>query len=328
MSDTSLVNTDQSGIMTIEQTKSQIKLVQEAMKSVMKVDTHYGKIPGCGDKDVLFKAGAEKLGMVFRLAPKFDVQVKDLPDNHREYSVTCRLHHISDDTFVGEGVGLCSTMESKYRYRNAALKCPFCEAEAIIKGREEYGGGWLCFAKKGGCGKKFKDDDDRITKQPRGKVENPDIADVYNTVLKMAKKRAHVDAMLTATAASDIFTQDLEDFRGASQFKGFKDAPKPRQKVNSYVPPKDVWDNKPPTIEQDQPSEPRKTILETDNVRAEAIKQIRAYIDKAATKASKDKVLDVIHKHIPDNVLDLKDAKDEDIGHTLKGLIDEFGVLV
>ena len=42
------------------------------------------------------------------------------------------------------------------------------------------------------------------------KQENPDIADVYNTVLKMAKKRAHIDAILTATGASDIFTQDYE----------------------------------------------------------------------------------------------------------------------
>ena len=43
------------------------------------------------------------------------------------------------------------------------------------------------------------------------KVENDNPADCYNTVLKMAKKRALVDAVLTATAASDIFTQDLED---------------------------------------------------------------------------------------------------------------------
>jgi hypothetical protein len=27
----------------------------------------------------------------------------------------------------------------------------------------------------------------------------------------MAKKRAHIDAVLTCTAASDIFTQDIED---------------------------------------------------------------------------------------------------------------------
>lgn len=32
-----------------------------------------------------------------------------------------------------------------------------------------------------------------------------------NTVLKMAKKRAYVDAILTATSTSGIFTQDMED---------------------------------------------------------------------------------------------------------------------
>jgi hypothetical protein len=34
---------------------------------------------------------------------------------------------------------------------------------------------------------------------------------IYNTILKMAKKRAFVDAVLTATGASDLFTQDLDD---------------------------------------------------------------------------------------------------------------------
>ena len=33
-----------------------------------------------------------------------------------------------------------------------------------------------------------------------------------NTILKMAKKRAHVDAVLTGLGASNVFTQDLEDF--------------------------------------------------------------------------------------------------------------------
>jgi hypothetical protein len=48
-----------------------------------------------------------------------------------------------------------------------------------------------------------------------GKVENPDIADQYNTVLKMAKKRSVVDATLTVTAASDVFEQDLDEFSEA-----------------------------------------------------------------------------------------------------------------
>lgn len=43
------------------------------------------------------------------------------------------------------------------------------------------------------------------------KMENPNIFDTFNTCLKMAKKRAFVDAVLTTTASSDLFTQDVED---------------------------------------------------------------------------------------------------------------------
>src|SRR5699024_10296594 len=35
---------------------------------------------------------------------------------------------------------------------------------------------------------------------------------IVNTVLKMAKKRALIDAVLSATRSSGIFTQDIEDF--------------------------------------------------------------------------------------------------------------------
>ncbi len=51
-------------------------------------------------------------------------------------------------------------------------KCPQCGKEAIIKGKEEYGGGWLCFKKKGGCGAKFDDADTKITSQSVGRVAN------------------------------------------------------------------------------------------------------------------------------------------------------------
>lgn len=44
----------------------------------------------------------------------------------------------------------------------------------------------------------------------RRKSENVDIADLYNTVIKMAKKRALVDATITALAVGDMFTQDAE----------------------------------------------------------------------------------------------------------------------
>ncbi len=35
--------------------------------------------------------------------------------------------------------------------------------------------------------------------------------DVVNTILKMAKKRAFIDAVLSATRSSDLFTQDIEE---------------------------------------------------------------------------------------------------------------------
>lgn len=43
------------------------------------------------------------------------------------------------------------------------------------------------------------------------KYKNQDPFNMANTILKMAKKRAFVDAVLSATRSSDIFTQDIED---------------------------------------------------------------------------------------------------------------------
>ena len=42
-----------------------------------------------------------------------------------------------------------------------------------------------------------------------------------NTVLKMARKRSYVDAILSATGSSRIFTQDIEELAamGAEQDK-------------------------------------------------------------------------------------------------------------
>lgn len=189
----------------------QVTLIQQVMKEVMKEGEHWGKIPGCGDKPTLLKPGAEKLCLTFRMAPKYEITINNLPDGHREYEITCSLYHITTGNFLGSGVGVCSTMESKYRYRNAARKCPVCGKEAIIKGKQEYGGGWLCFKRKDGCGAKWDDGAPEIENQDAGRVENDNPADCYNTVKKIGKKRALVDATLTATAASDIFTQDIEE---------------------------------------------------------------------------------------------------------------------
>jgi hypothetical protein len=211
MADQALTTEPREAPLTAHEIKAQVQRIQEVMQAVMQEGQHYGTIPGT-DKPTLLKPGAEKLTMTFRLAPHLHVECRELGNGHREYQVRCTLIHIPTGRVYGEGVGLCSTMESRYRYRHAERVCPHCGKAAIIKGKAEYGGGWLCFQRKGGCGAKFSEQDPAIVNQQTGRVENPDLADTYNTVLKMAKKRALTDATLTATAASDIFTQDLEDF--------------------------------------------------------------------------------------------------------------------
>lgn len=195
----------------INEILAQVRLVQEVMHEVMKEGEHYGAVPGCGPKKTLLQPGAQKLTMTFRLAPNYEIQERDLEGGHKEYRVICTLKTIQSGTFVGQGVGCCSTMESKYRFRQGVRKCPKCGKESIIKGKEEYGGGWLCWTKKEGCGAKWPDGSPEIEGQSVERVENDNPADTYNTVLKMAKKRAFVDATITATAASDIFTQDIGD---------------------------------------------------------------------------------------------------------------------
>lgn len=196
------------GELTVDELVGQIEKVQDAMRRAMKDGEHYGVIPGT-NKPTLLKPGAEKLCLLFRLAPTYDITRRESDGGHVEYEVVCSLRHIGTENLIASGVGLCSTMENKYRWRKGAHACPHCGESSIIKGKEEYGGGWLCWKKKDGCGAKFPDAAFDLADLKA--VENPDLADCYNTVLKMSKKRAHVDATLTATAASDIFTQDLED---------------------------------------------------------------------------------------------------------------------
>ena len=195
------------GELTVDEVLEQINKIQAVMARAMKAGLHYGVIPGT-KKPTLLQPGAQKLTLLFQLAPRYNVEREDHPAGHRTYKVSCELHHWGRG-FCGEGVGLASTLETKYRWRKKVRTCPACGVEGIIKGREEYGGGWLCWKKKGGCGAAFDAGDKSIEGQELGRVENPDIADCYNTVLKMGKKRALVDATLQVTAASDIFTQDV-----------------------------------------------------------------------------------------------------------------------
>jgi len=190
MNELTEINQQSLAPLTAKDIQANVNLIQEVMKQVMKPDVHYGTIPGCGDKPALFKAGAEKLAATFRLS--VDPVVEDLstPDVVR-YRVRVNLI-ASNGSIVGSGIGECSSNETKYKWRAATCEGEF-NATPENKRRETWKRGWN--------GKP-----DYQIKQVRTEP-----ADNANTVLKMAKKRGLVDVVLTSTAASDLFTQDIED---------------------------------------------------------------------------------------------------------------------
>lgn len=205
-------------VLDIQHAAARRQAVVDFTKRMMVGGTDFGKIPGTGDKPTLLKPGAEKLASLFGLSPHFEVMERQMDwtgsDHDGEpfffFQYRCTLSR--GEIVAGQGVGSCNSWEKKYRYRKGERVCPNCGTAAIIKGKLEYGGGWLCFNKKGGCGSKFNDGDPAIENQEVGQVKNTDPADVVNTIDKMAQKRALVAAVLIAVNASELFTQDVEDY--------------------------------------------------------------------------------------------------------------------
>lgn len=200
-------------VMDLEMARQRLQQFQQFIKEYMVEGEDYGTIPGT-PKPTLLKPGADKLCELYGLADNYEVtqRTEDFKEGLFDYEVKCIITSKRGGFLVSTGLGSCNSFEKKYRWRDSQRKCPNCNKECIIKGKDEYGGGWLCFAKKGGCGAKFTDGDPDIVNQTVGKVQNEDVADLKNTVLKMAKKRAKIDATLSATRSSGVFTQDVEDW--------------------------------------------------------------------------------------------------------------------
>ena len=175
--------------LTAVQIKAQVQLIQEVMKAVMEKDVHYGVIPGT-QKPTLYKPGSEKILSTFRIAA-YPKEIEDLSTSD-EIRYRVKVHGLSLDGYetYGVGIGECSSDEEKYKWRK-----PVCDQEYDETPEDRRRNVWKKYD-----GKPYQQ------KQIR---TNP--ADVANTILKMAKKRAQIDMTLTATAASDVFDQDLED---------------------------------------------------------------------------------------------------------------------
>lgn len=190
--------TDTAGLAVADQRAAAARLqarmdtILDVMARVLEDGKDYGRIPGT-DKPTLFKPGGEKLCLVFELTPA-DPDVCDLSTTDEvRYRLTVPIL-AKDGRALAVGIGEASTAEEKYRWRRPVCDEEFDDTPADLR-REKW------FRGKSG--------------QPnfKGKQIRTTPADLANTVLKMAHKRAFLHGTLLATGASAVFNQDLEDFQ-------------------------------------------------------------------------------------------------------------------
>ena len=168
----------------ISATMNKIAQMQAVVQKTLKKGHDFGEVPGTS-KPTLLKPGGEKICMLFGLNPEYEF-LKVTEDYDKEffsYNIRCTLFR--NGQAVAQGVGSCNSKEKKYRFINV---------DTIP---DSYAGYNESFTDKYG--------------RTKYKINNPDICSLVNTILKMAKKRAFIDAVLQVASLSEVFTQDLED---------------------------------------------------------------------------------------------------------------------
>lgn len=160
-----------------------------------------------GEKAALMQDGAFMFINLFKYIPgTVQKNIIRTEDGHFTVEAEAPIYNALGH-LVATGDGSCSTRESKYAYRKGERVCPTCSQPAIRKDNKGEGG-WYCWAKIGGCGANFAVHDQAIEGQQVGRIDNPDIADVENTVLKVAIKRATVAAARKLPLVSELFSGD------------------------------------------------------------------------------------------------------------------------
>ena len=168
----------------IANTMAKIQQMQNVVQKTLKKGHDFGEVPGTS-KPTLLKPGGEKICMLFGLNPEYEFlqTTEDYDKEFFSYNIRCTLFRNRQP--VAQGVGSCNSKEKKYRFVNVDTI-----PETYIGQSEEY-----------------TDEYGRV----RYKINNPDICSLVNTILKMAKKRAFIDAVLQVASLSEVFTQDIED---------------------------------------------------------------------------------------------------------------------
>jgi len=180
----------QGDALTISQLVNHVKLVHDVMRAAMTEGVHYGIIPGC-DKPSLYQPGAELLATTFRIAVEPAIVREETTDGEYGVLVRATARHAQSGIFLGEHLGYCSTREERHAWRRAMSKEEFdatsAERRRVRKRRGKAGGYY---------------EEHQIRQS---------VGDKVHVILMIAQKRARVAVIRAATAASEIFTQDIEE---------------------------------------------------------------------------------------------------------------------
>jgi len=186
------------GDMDIETAKHHYNNFNKFKKEICKENIDYGIIPGT-QKPTLYKAGAEKLIKAFHLLTSVEEVSKtvDMETGFVDFEYKVYVKN-KEGVIVGEGVGSCNSYEDKYLFTGwKAQKDKPSESEKFEQ-------------EKAGLGR-FRKNGNNWEWCTRSKKNPHDLIALKNTIQKMAKKRAFVDACLMATGGGEFFTQDIED---------------------------------------------------------------------------------------------------------------------
>lgn len=168
----------------IERLKVVPVILDQIYRSVLKEGTDYGKIPGT-PKPSLWKPGAELLAGWLRITIDCKIlkQEEDYAKPFFNYIAEARVYD-QNGFYIGNGFGSCNSREPQYAFR-------WISEKDILVGMEK----------------------EKLLRRSDGKYRIDASANELfgqaNAILKKAKKRAFVDAILTVTGASRIFTQDI-----------------------------------------------------------------------------------------------------------------------
>ena len=166
--------------------------VRACTRAVLREGTDYGIIPGTGGDKVLFRPGAQKLLQWFGLSCTTECTGTERDDQGRKNGITYRAtvtRRLHDGAHL-----ILATCEGTADYDESKF---YQSAEEVQRKAEDK--------------ERFWADKKRRAPRPTYWQDLPEYRAPWNTLMKRAQKRAIVGAVIDATAAGGLFSQDREE---------------------------------------------------------------------------------------------------------------------